>query len=795
MKLKNFNLFSCAILGFVVSSSAQVNVLTYHFDNMRSGLNANETILNRNNVNSATFGKLFSYAVDGYVYAQPLYVSGVSILGQGTHNVLFVATEHNSVYAFDADSSGVGGGLLWYTNLGPSAPTPTTDFGNRSGPYNNIVPEVGITSTPVIDPVSGTLFVNAFVKTNGGYSYFIHALSITNGQEQPFSPVSIVASVPGTGVGSTNGILTFVPKQQIQRTALTLAGGVLYVAFAGFADTDPYHGWILGYDAGSLQLLTNYVFNTTPNSDTNTFGVNAGEGGFWTSGGGLSVDASTNIYAPTGNGSFNASNSLGTEFGDTFLKFSSTNGLTLSDYFTPSNQAALQTADKDIGSGGLCLLPDQPGPYPHLMIGGGKQGVIYLINRDQLTSDNGHYATNTVDKVVQIIPGTTGLYDTPAYFNGMIYWCPSGDKLKAFSITNGMLSSTAVSTGTRTFASPGATPCVSANGTNDGIVWAMANANPAILVAYNPTNLATELYNSTQAAGNRDRLANGVKFTRPIVANGKVYAAGQGSVAVFGLLTGTLAFSVPSYSVQEYASNATITVTRIGGTTGAVSIAYATVPGGSAINGVNYNDTSGILTWTNGESAAKNFTVTILNDLQPSTNYTVNLDLTAPSGSPLLGLTNATLTIVESPNGVWTLAHFGTKANDPSTAGDLADPDGDGVPNLLEYALATDPNSTNTNSSPAYTVSGTRFQLAFNRNTSAADITYAVEYSDDLQVWNSLMTYNAASGWVTNLAGATVAESAPTGPVPDQFVAAAITDATDLPTATDPRFFRLRVHR
>ena len=548
--------FSCVgALVLQANPLTLVSVPTYHYDNGRTGQDTNETILSPANVITNTFGKLFSYTVDGYVYAQPLYVSDVIIPGQGTHNVLFIATEHNSVYAFDADNSGVGGGLLWQTNVGPSAPTvpSQTVFGDnpKYGPYSNIQPEVGITSTPVIDLSSGTIYVNAFVKTNGGYYYFIHAFNITNGQEQPYSPVSIVASVPGTGVGSSNGVQTFVTTQQIQRTALTLAGGVLYVAFAAFADTNPYHGWILGYDPASLQQLSNYVFCSTPNSDTNNYGANAGQGGFWTSGGGLSVDADTNIFIATGNGSFNATNGGGTEFGDTFLKFSITNGLAISDYFTPSNQAALENVDQDIGSGGLCLLPDQPGPYPHLMISGGKQGVVYLINRDQLTSDNGHYNATT-NMIVQTIAGTTGLYDTPAYFNGMIYWCPSGDKLKAFSITNGMLSSTAVSTGTRTFASPGATPCVSANGTNNGIVWALANANPAVLVAYNPTNLTTELYNSTQAATNRDRLANGVKFTRPIVVNGKVYVGNQSSVSVFGLLSPS-----DNWKYAYFGSNAT----------------------------------------------------------------------------------------------------------------------------------------------------------------------------------------------------------------------------------------------
>ena len=257
---------------------AQVSVLTYHNDNRRTGLNTNETILNPTNVNSATFGKLFSYAVDGYVYAQPLYVPKLNIAGQGVHNVFFIATQSNTVYAFDADSAGATGGLLWKTNLGPPAGTTligvytNKNFGTRynGNAYTDIMPRVGITSTPVIDLLSATLYVDAFTgEVSGGvtnYFHRLHALNLTNGTERTFGPVTVAASVPGNGTGSVSGVLTFSAKQHSQRSALTLAGGILYVAFAGYADTDPYHGWLLGYNATNLTLLTNYVFNTTPNS-------------------------------------------------------------------------------------------------------------------------------------------------------------------------------------------------------------------------------------------------------------------------------------------------------------------------------------------------------------------------------------------------------------------------------------------------------------------------------------------------------------------------------------------------
>jgi len=664
-----------------------VSVPTYHYDNRRTGRNSSETILSPANVNSNTFGKLFSYAVDGYVYAQPLYLSDLPIPGRGTHNVLFIATEHNSVYAFDADNNGPEGGLLWQTNLGPSAATPTSDFGSRFGPYNNIVPEVGITSTPVIDPVAGLIYVDAFTHESGFYFHRIHALNIADGTEAPFSPVLVTATCPGAGVSSTNGVITFIPKQQIQRAALTLAGGNVYVAFAGYADTDPYHGWVIGFNASNLVQLTNYVFNTTPNS---TNGANPGEGGIWISGCGLSVDENTNLYVPIGNGSFTATNgSGGTDYGDSLVKLSTTNGLAVADYFTPYNQATLQTVDQDFGSGGCLFLPDQPGPFPHLIVCAGKEGRIYLINRDQFTSDNGHFnaSTTAVDYVVQTIPGQLGggCYDTPVFFNGNVFFAASGNRLKAFALTNGFFATNAVSTGPRIFGSPGATPFVSANGTNNGIIWAMANANPAVLTAYNPSNLTAELYNSTQAAANRDRLTNGVKFTLPIVVNGKVYAGNQYRVSVFGLL---------------------------------------------------------------------------------------------------------------SPSDNWKYAYFGTNATDPATAGDMADPDSDGAVNLLEYALATDPTYPGPDGTISGNIVGNQFQLQFHRNVSATDLTYIAQFASSLAgPWTNLMTYTRATGWVANTVGATASESVTFNVSPEQYVAATITDPTDLTLNAGNRFFRLSVGR
>src|SRR5438105_1796899 len=268
------------LLSCLSSAPGQVNVLTYHNDLARTGQNTNETVLTPANVNSNTFGKLFGYTVDGQIFGQPLYVSGLAIPGQGTHNVVFVATMHDRVYAFDADSNaGPTAGLLWQVSLGVSAITPNSDFGNRYGPYHDTRPEIGIVGTPAIDLASGTLFVNAFTHEASSYVHRIHALALTNGAERSFSPVVVSASIPGNGVGSSSGVLPFDPMNNgLQRCALTLAGGVLYVAYSGFADTDPYHGWLLGFNASTLQQLTNRIFNTTPNATTGDWGVHAGEG-------------------------------------------------------------------------------------------------------------------------------------------------------------------------------------------------------------------------------------------------------------------------------------------------------------------------------------------------------------------------------------------------------------------------------------------------------------------------------------------------------------------------------------
>jgi hypothetical protein len=791
-----------AVAGVSFSGVAQVNVVTFHNDNGRTGANLNESILTPSNVKSATFGKLFTYNVDGYVYAQPLYVSGLNIPGQGIHNAVFVATEHNTIYCLDGDSNtGTNGGVLWQVNLGPAAPCPVDGFR-----FLAITNEVGITGTPVIDPVSQTLYVDAFTSENGTYVHRIHALNLADGSEKPFSPVVVSASVPGNGAGSSGGVLPFQAGQELQRSALTLAGGVVYVAYAGYTDlttTDPFHGWIIGFDASNLQLLTDHIFVSTPNGTSSQFGAIAGEGGIWMGGGGPAVDSNTNLYFATGDGNFNANVAGGTEYGSSVIKLSTTNGLSAADYFTSYNQQYYQANDLDVGSGGVMLLPDQPGTYPHLMVAGGKPQYAYLLNRDQMTTDNGHYNSGgTSDNILQSLYIGGSSFSTPSYFNGSIYYIASHGVIRSYPVSNGTMTPDLPGTvGTRVFPFPGGTTSISANGTTNGIAWAIQNTNtgPAILVAWNATNLSTEIYNTLQSTS-RDHLTGPVKFTVPTIANGKVYVGSQFALSVFGLLGGGLQFSASDYGAQQDSGSVTITVNRISGSSGAVQVNYATTSGGTAVDGQDYVATNGTLSWNAGETNSKTFNVTLLNSLQSGTNKTIFLTLSNATGGAYLAMqSTAVVTITNialppSAYAVWKSGHFGTNADNPAIAGDSADPDGDGIANILEYAFGSDPNLANTNRPLVGATVSNQFQLQFNRNLSATDLTYSAQaafgFGSD---WSNIMTFLPNSGWHTNFSGATVIESDPIGSPPDAHVQVIITDPVD-PASTN-RIFQLRIQQ
>ena len=782
-----------ADLAFPLTGLCQVNVLTYRNSNLRTGANLNETTLTPANVNKTSFGKLFTYNVDGYVYAQPLIVSGVNIPGQGTHDVVIVATENNTVYALDADSNtGANGGVLWQINLGPAASSSFMGF-------VPIVPEVGITSTPVIDPASGIMYADAFTQVGTSFFHTLHALNITNGTETSFSPVTVSASVPGNGNGSVGGVQNFEASQELQRGALTLANGIVYLSFCGYTDTpnqDPFHGWVIGFNASNLQQLPSYAFNTTPNGTTGQFGSIAGRGGIWY---GPAADANNNLYFSSGDGDFTATNnSGGTDYGDSIIKLSTSGGLSVADYFTSQNQVFDEANDLDVGSGGVMLLPDQTGTIPHLMIGAGKPGTAYLINRDQMTASNDHFDP-TQDAVLTSVQLAGGAYGPPAYFNGTIYYAAWQDHMVGYPVSDGSIPQIPTQVGSRIFGFPGVSPAVSANGTSNGIVWGVQVSgqtnNVTLLYACNATNISTDLYTSTNA-GTRDALTNGIKYAVPTIANGKVYVGGQSNVAVFGLLGGALEFSAPTYSVQENAGTATITVIRVAGSQGAVQVNYATVSGGTAVAGQDYTSTSGTLSWTSGDSSSKQFNVTILNDQQAGSNTTAFLALSNPTGGASLdAASTSVLTILEDPYDFWKFSYFGANDNNPAIAGNLADPAGDGIANILKYAFALDPNVRDTNTPLTGSIVSNHFQLQFNRNTFATDLIYNAQAAATLTgQWSNLVTYSAASGWATNTPGATVIESAPTGSPPSEPASVTIRDPvnTTNPGATN-RFFRLNV--
>ena len=484
-------------------------VFTHHYDNQRTGAIVSETVLTTTNVNTTAFGKLFTDPVDAQIYAEPLYVANVTIPNHGTHNVVYIATENDSVYAFDADT---GGPPLWQTSfLSPGVtPIPSTDTG-----CTQIVPIIGITATPVIDPATGTIYVVAQTKENGTYVHRLHALDITSGSERSNSPVVISPTAQGSG-----GTIAFDTLRQKERAALLLVGNTVYLAASSHCDIEPYHGWLVGYDKSSLNQTA--VFNTTPNGS---------EGAIWMSDGGSSADAEGQIYVSTANGTFDA-NTGGPDYGDSFVKLDPSK-LGVLDFFTPFNQAMLSDEDLDLGSGALTLLPDQPGPNPHLAVSAGKGATLYLVNRDNLGKFN-----STADQIVGEISGQIGpLFGTPAYFNGRIYVISSGHPAVAFDLANGIFASGAPSLASSIdFTDESGTPVVSANGTTNPILWAIDSVGGiAVLRAFDANNLATELYDSEQNAA-RDLAGNFVKFTVPTVINGKVYVGADSQMSVYGLL-------------------------------------------------------------------------------------------------------------------------------------------------------------------------------------------------------------------------------------------------------------------
>jgi hypothetical protein len=528
----------------LTATPSGVDVVTYHNDIARTGQNLNETILTPANVKAATFGKVGFFPVDGKVDAQPLLLSGVAIPGQGTHDVLYIATENDSVYGLDAAT----GAVLWYRPLLMGTGESPSDADNGCG---QVGPEIGITSTPVIDRSAGVIYLVAMSKSGSTYFQRLHALDVTSGTELSGSPVTVTAA-------------GFVPELYEERAALLLLSGTpgtVVTSWTSHCDGGAYNGWIMAYNASTLVQTS--VLNVTPHGS---------RGAFWMAGGGPAADSSGNVYLLGGNGTFDPPPLVNwfpsqRDFGNAFIKVSTSGALAVADYFANWDTINQSNADLDLGSGGTIVLPDLfdvNSIVHHLAVGGGKDGHIYVANRDSM----GHINTSTNDNsniyqdLVGALPG--GSRSTPAYFNGTVYYGGTGDPLKAFSIVNAMLVPTPASKSAQSFAYPGTTPGISASGNANGIVWAVQSAtgSPAVLHAYDPANLIHEFYNSNQAAAGRDGFGNGNKFITPTIVNGRVYVGTPTGVAAFGLL-GT---GMPPTTVTGAATAITKTGATLNGT-------------------------------------------------------------------------------------------------------------------------------------------------------------------------------------------------------------------------------------
>ena len=521
MRVQRISVFLLsAMIGVPPACYAQV--LTAQYDNFRSGADLHEKVLKPSNVNNRIFGKLFSRTVDGDVFAQPLYVPSLAIPGSGRHDVVFVATEHDSVYAFDVH--GKQDIPLWKTSfVDPQQGTTTVSENDVLCPF--ITPEVGITPTPVIDATTGTMYVLVRTKERGTYVQKLQALDITSGKERAGSPVVIAATVPGSGAGSVGGKVSFDPLKENSRAALLLVGGAVYVTWASSCDIGPYHGWVMAYDARTLRQRA--VLNTSPD------GANAG---IWQSDAGPAADDEDNVYVATGNGDFNGAKNGGRNFGDSLLKLRlEGQTLVVRDYFTPFNQKEMDAKDWDLGSQGPVLLQPQAGAHPHLLVVAGKEGKLYVLDRDRL----GKFHDRSASQIVQSMQ-TKDAYGAAAFWNGHVFFTDRSDTTRDFAIENGLLVQKGV---TAPMSSPGATPIISADRTKDSILWVVSTKEwdethknrPAILHAYDASDITHELYSSEQNS-QRDRADMTVRFAIPTIADGHVFLGTRGRLDVYGLL-------------------------------------------------------------------------------------------------------------------------------------------------------------------------------------------------------------------------------------------------------------------
>jgi hypothetical protein len=510
----------------LVPAAFPQNVLTYHYNSARTGLNAAETTLNLSNVNSTSFGKLFTVTVDGLVDGEPLYLSAVPIQGSGSHNLLIVVTENDSVYAFDADT----GAAIWHISTLGAGETPSDDRG-----CSQVTPEIGITSTPVIKRPAGTngvIYTVAMSKNSSGdYFQRLHALDATTGNELYNGPVTISAKYPGTGDNSSGGYVVFDPAQYKERSGLLLVGNMVYLTWASHCDIRPYTGWVMGYNATTLAQKT--VINVTPNGN---------EGAIWGSGAGLTADDAGNIFFLDANGVFDTTLNSGGfpdsgDYGNAFLRLTTKGGLAVADYFEMYNGVQESDGDVDLGSGGGLLLPamkDSSGNTWDLAVGAGKDSNLYVVNRNSMGKFNPN-SNNNYQELAGALPG--GIWSMPAFSNGRLYYGPVGQPILEFQFQDAKLLTTPVAKTSNSFGYPGTTPSISSNKGSNAIVWAAENTNPAVLHAYN-ANTLVELYNTNQAANGRDQFGAGNKYIIPTIINGKVYVGTTTGVGVFGLISG-----------------------------------------------------------------------------------------------------------------------------------------------------------------------------------------------------------------------------------------------------------------
>jgi outer membrane protein assembly factor BamB len=510
----------------MVLVSAATDVVTYHNDIARTGQNQRETTLTYSNVESSSFGKLFTLPVDGVIDAEPLYLSAVTIPGKGTHNVVYAVTENDSVYAFDADT----GTQLWRVSVMAKGeePSGTHDCGQIS-------PQIGISATPVIDRGSGpngTIYVVAMSKNASKYFQRIHALDVTTGAEEFGGPTTVQASFPGNGDNSHNGNVIFDPGQYAERAGLLLLNHVIYTTWTSHCDQRPYTGWLIGYNESTLAQTG--VLNVTPNGN---------KGAIWQAGSGMASDGKF-IFFLDGNGTFDIKmNSKGFpakgDYGNAFLKVSTANKkLRVADYFNMFDTVSESDRDEDLGSGGAMVLPpmkDAEGNVHYLAVGAGKDENIYIVDRTNMGKFNPHSDSAIYQEVDGALGG--GEWATSAYYNGSIYFGPHGNHLMQFEFSQARLTTSPHSNSVASFTYPGTTPSISANGLNNGIVWAIEHTDPIdVLHAYQAGNLAKELYNSNQAKNQRDNFGSASHFGTPMIVNGKVYVGTTNGVAVFGLL-------------------------------------------------------------------------------------------------------------------------------------------------------------------------------------------------------------------------------------------------------------------